>query len=449
VNVPDTRYTRSGDVHIAYQVVGDGPPDLVFAPFLLSMVFAWLHPLFVDFFERLASFSRLILFDKRGTGASDRPRTLPSLEAQMDDVRAVLDAVGSEQAALFGAGHGAAVCALFAATYPERTSRLVLWRGWPRYPGSAEQHRAEIRRVREEFGRAETIERTIPEQYPSVASDETFRRIFPTILRASASPGSAAEFTRTLVETDISSVLPVIRAPTLLLYRKVEPTPDSLIVRGIEEHTRQLVEAIPDARAIAIPGTDLNPFVGNEVTDEVRRFVAEPHAVPPPTDRVLATVLFTDLVGSSAKAAELGRSWSELLRLHNSAIRRELARFNGREIDTAGDGFFASGFDGPARAIGCGCAIREAISGLGLGIRIGLHTGECDVVDDKLAGVAVNVGARVAAEAEEGEVLVSGTVKDLVAGSGIAFEPRGIRELKGLGEWPLYAVAQSHERAAT
>jgi class 3 adenylate cyclase len=439
VETPETRYARSGDVQIAYQVVGQGPRDLVFAPFLISMVFAWLHPLFVDFFERLATLFRLILFDKRGTGASDRPRALPSLEAQMDDLRAVLDAVGSEQAALFGAGHGAAVCALFAATYPERTSRLVLWNAFARFPGSPDEHRAEIRRAREEWGRADVIDRTIAEQYPSVIDDESFRRMFPVILRASASPASAAEFTRTIVETDVSNILPVIRAPTLLLYRNMESLPDLLALRDVEERARQLAETIPDAQVIGISGRDANPFVGREVTDEVRRFVVEAREELA-ADRVLATVLFTDLVDSTAKAAELGPRWHELLRVHNSAIRRELARFRGREIDTAGDGFFASGFDGPARAIRCGCAIQDAISELGLGIRVGVHTGECEVVDDKLSGLAVNIGARVAAQANEGEVLVSGTVKDLVAGSGIEFEPRGIRDLKGVGEWPVFAV---------
>jgi class 3 adenylate cyclase len=438
VNTPDTRYTRSGDAHIAYQVVGEGP-DLVFAPFLLGMTFAWLHPLFVDFFERLASFSRLILFDKRGTGASDRPRTLPALEAQMDDLRAVLDAAGSEQAALFGAGHGAAVCALFAATYPERTSRLVLWNAWSRFPGSPEEHAAEIRRAESEWGRADAIETAIAEQYPSCADDDSFRVMFATIARASASPGAAAEFTRTLVETDISEVLPAIRVPTLVLYPQLEHPPDLLALRNTRERADELAEAIPGARALGVRRREPNPFVGEEVTDEVRRFITE-RRDEPTADRVLATVLFTDLVDSTARAAEMGPQWSDLLRQHNNAIRRELVRFRGQEIDTAGDGFFASGFDGPARAIRCGCAIRDAIAALGLGIRVGLHTGECDVVDGKLSGLAVVIGARVAAQADDGEVLVTGTVKDLVAGSEIRFESRGERDLKGIGEWPLFAV---------
>jgi class 3 adenylate cyclase len=442
VDVPEIRYARSGDVHIAYQIAGDGP-ELVFVSWTLSMIFAWLHPLFVDFFERLASFSRLIVFDKRGIGASDRPRSVPTLETQMDDVRAVLDAVGSEQAILFGAGHGAAMCALFAATYPERTSRLVTWNAWPHLPGTPEDHRQEIRRVRDVFEHEDVLLDSLPHAYPSLEGDESFRRMIPMIMRASASPGSAIEFQRTVLNTDVSDVLPLIRVPTLLLYREIRRAPANLFwLRDLEQRAHELAGLIPDARAIGIPGRDPNPFVGPEVTDEVRLFVTEQREELTP-DRVLATVLFTDLVGSTRKAAEVGPRWNELLRRHNAAIRRELARFRGREIDTAGDGFFASGFDGPARAIRCACAIREAITDLGLGIRIGLHTGECDVVDDKLSGLAVNIGARVAAQAEEGEVLVSGTVKDLVAGSGITFEARGVRELKGLGEWPLYAVAQS------
>ena len=438
MDTPDTRYTRSGDAHIAYQVVGRGP-DLVFAPFLISMIFAWLHPLFVDFFERLASFSRLILFDKRGTGASDRPRSLPTLEAQMDDLRAVLDEAGSEQAALFGAGHGAAVCALFAATYPERTSRLVLWNAWSRFPGSTEEHAAEIRRAASEWGRTEPIERAIAEQYPSRAGDKSFRRMFATIAQASASPGAAADFTRTLVETDISDVLPAIRVPTLVLYPQLERASDLLALRDAAKRAHELAEAIPEARALGVPRKEPNPFVGREVTEEVRHFLTQ-RQDEPTSDRVLATVLFTDLVDSTARAVELGLLWNDLLREHNRAIRRELARFRGQEIDTAGDGFFASGFDGPARAIRCGCAIRDAIAALGLGVRVGLHTGECDVVDGKLSGLAVNIGARVAAQANDGEVLVTGTVKDLVAGSEIRFESRGHRELKGVGEWPLFAV---------
>lgn len=437
---------------MAYQVFGEGP-DLVFSSWMLSMTFAWLHPLFVDFFERLASFSRVILFDKRGIGASDRPRSLPTLETQMEDLSAVLDAVGSEQATLFGAGHGAAMCALFAATYPERTSRLATWNAWPRLPGSPEELRGEIRRARETFEHEDVMLKMIPTAYPSLINDESFRRMIPIIMRASASPGSAVDFTRTVLDVDISHVLPLIRVPTLLMYRKMpaarakDPARPP-VLRDLERRAHEVAATIPDARVVGIPGNDGNPFVGREITDEVREFIAEVRERSEP-ERVLATVLFTDLVGSTGKAADVGPGWNELLRRHNAAVRRELARFRGREIDAAGDGFFASGFDGPARAIRCGCAIRDAVTALGLGIRVGVHTGECDIVDEKLSGLAVHIGARVASQAEEGEVLVSGTVKDLVAGSGISFEPRGVRQLKGVGEWPVYKVTSSDDDALT
>jgi class 3 adenylate cyclase len=441
VESPEVRYARSGDVSIAYQVVGNGPVDLVFVPFLLSMIFAWLHPLYVGFFERLASFSRLILFDKRGTGASDRPRGLPTLEAQMDDVRAVLDAAGSERAALFGAGHGALMCALFAATYPERTSQLVTWNIFPRLPGSTEEHRELIKRAREEWGQPDSFDKVIREQYPSLADDQSFRRVLPTIIRASASPGSAVEFNRMLTEADISEILPAIRVPTLLLYPRIVGTKSDLLpLRDLEEQTEQVALAIPDARVVGIPGPDHNPFVAEEVTAEVRRFLTEREAEPVP-DRVLATVLFTDIVGSTERASALGdQAWRKLIADHRLAVRRQLARFGGNEIDTAGDGFFAT-FDGPARGIACAAAIALASAEQGLQVRLGLHTGECERDGTKVTGIAVHIGARVASLARPGEVLVSRTVKDLVAGSGIEFEGRGEHELKGVpGEWRLYAV---------
>jgi pimeloyl-ACP methyl ester carboxylesterase len=298
VEIPDVQYARSGDLSIAYQVMGEGPVDLVFVPFVVSTVFARYVPLVASFFERLAAFSRLILFDKRGTGASDRPRTPPTLESQMDDVRAVLDAVGSEQAALFGSGHGGQMCALFAATYPERTSALILFNTWARLPGTAEEHRNVVRLAQESVGRRETIEHGLRSHYPSVADDQSFLYWMAMAMRASTSPSAAADFNRTLVEADITDILSAIRVPTLLLYRKGPPEPDPSDVRGIsfrsvEEESRRLASAIPDARAIAVPGPDRSPFVGSEVTDEVERFLRAPHE-PPVPDRVLATVLFTD-----------------------------------------------------------------------------------------------------------------------------------------------------------
>jgi class 3 adenylate cyclase len=436
---PEVHYTQSGDALIAYQVIGAGPRDLVFVPLTLSMVFAWHLGVVRDFCLRLASFSRLIVFDKRGIGASDRPRTPPTLESQMEDVRAVLDAVGSEQAALFGSGHGGQMCALFAATYPERTTALILYGTRARIPGTPEEHRAELRRARNEWGRQSAIEQ-MREQYPTVAHDEDFKRWAPLVMRASASPGGAAEFLRTYFEADISEVLPTIRAPTLVLYRREAKIP--LFSRyGNEDEAGQLAEAFPDGRAVAVPGNDAAPFVGTEITDEVERFLTLPpsDAVP---NRVLATVLFTDIVGSTERAAELGdRRWKELLVAHRNAVRRELSVFRGVEIDTAGDGFFAS-FDGPARAIACARRIVEAADEQGIQLRTGLHTGECERDGDKISGLAVHIGARVAAYAQPGEILVSRTVKDLVAGSELGFEDRGEHNLKGVpGEWRLFALA--------
>jgi class 3 adenylate cyclase len=443
MQIPDVRYARSGDLSIAYQVMGDGPVDLVFVPFLLSTVFAQYVPLIKDFFERLASFSRLILLDKRGTGASDRPRTRPTLEAQMDDVRAVLDAVGSEQAALFGGGHGGQMCTLFAATYPERTSALILYNTWARLPGTPDEHRELLRRMRERWGGRDMIEKMLPEQYPSFAEDETFKYWAAMSIRATASPSSVVDFNRTLVEADITDVLPAIRVPTLVLYRRVVPGAGSIGMmpfRDIEPESLRVAAAIPDAQVAAIAGRDVSPFVGDEVTDEVERFLRAPMSQPV-TDRVLATVLFTDIVGSTERAAALGdRSWRELLAAHQADVRRELRRCEGRELDTAGDGFFAA-FDGPARGIACARAIVESAAQQGLELRAGLHTGECEREAEKLTGIAVHIGARIAALARPAEVLVSRTVKDLVAGSGIEFEDRGEHELRGVpGSWQLYAV---------
>ena len=438
---PEVQYAQSGDVSIAYQVVGEGPVDLVFVPFMISPVFSWLHPLFATFYERLASFSRLILFDKRGIGASDRPRTPPTLEVQMDDVRAVLDAVGAERAALFGSGHGGLMCSLFAATYPERTSALVVYNPFARLPGTVEEHQRNTRRLRGDWGRREAVERMVPRDYPSLVGDETFLPSIATIMRASASPGSAADFSRALAEADVSDVLPTIRVPTLLLYRKVHWQPFSdLAAANPEEEARRVAAAIPSARLVAVAGRDMSPFVGDEIPIEVERFLREPLAERVP-DRVLATILFTDIVGSTERAAALGdRAWRELLAAHRTQVRRELARFGGVELDTAGDGFFAS-FDGPARGIACARAIVSGAANEGVEIRAGLHTGECEREGGKLAGIAVHIGARVAALARPGEVLVSRTVKDLVAGSGIEFDDRGEHGLKGVpGEWRLYGA---------
>jgi class 3 adenylate cyclase len=427
---------------IAYQVVGDGAVDLVFVPFTISAVFSWIQPVIASFYEQLASFSRLILLDKRGIGASDRPRSAPTLEAQMDDLRAVLDAVGSERTAVFGSGHGGQMCSLFAATYPERTSALVLYDPFARHPGTPEEHQLGIRRLRDEWGRLETVEREIAQGYPSFAGDASFVRSMALILRASASPGSAAEFTGSLAEADISDVLPTIRVPTLVMYRRFAGVlKDDLGGRDPGEQAPRVAEAIPEARLVGVAGRDASPFVGDEVPLEIERFLDAPHAEPD-LDRVLATILFTDIVGSTERAVELGdRAWRALLSSHRAQVRRELAQFRGVELDTAGDGVFAS-FDGPARAIRCARAIVTSAAEQGIQVRAGLHTGECEREGRKLAGIAVHTGARIAALAEPGEVLVSRTVKDLVAGSDLDFNDRGEQQLKGTpGSWQLYAVA--------
>jgi pimeloyl-ACP methyl ester carboxylesterase len=439
---PETRYTRSGDVNIAYQVVGDGPRDLVFVPGWVSHIeYMWEEPSFAAFLRRLASFSRLILFDKRGTGLSDRvPNTeLPTLEQRMDDVRAVMDAVGSERAALLGISEGGPMCLLFGATYPDRTTALIMIGAYARriwapdqpWAASEEQYEAFIEEVRRDWGGPVGL----AIRAPSRADDAAFTRWWATYLRMSASPGAAEALTRMNGPIDVRHVLPVVQAPTLILHRTGDR---SLPVEG----ARYMAEHIAGASYVELDGDDHLPFVGDQdaILDEVEQFLTGVRHGPEP-DRVLATILFTDIVGSTERAADLGdRRWRELLEAHHATVRRELERFRGHEVDTAGDGFLAT-FDGPARAIRCATAIRDGVSALGLEVRAGLHTGECELHGDSVAGIAVHLGARVAALAGPSEVLVSGTVKDLVAGAGIEFDDRGTHDLKGVpGEWRVYAV---------
>lgn len=437
---PKTQYAKSGDLHIAYQVTGTGPPDLVFVPgFVSHLEYQWEHPESARFLERLSSFSRLIRFDKRGTGLSDRVGGIPTLEQRMDDVRAVMDAVGSERAALFGISEGGPMSLLFAATYSGRTSALVLYGSYARRAWSPDHP---FGRTGEEMGRIiETMEREwggpvgVEIWVPSMAGDERFRHWWANYLRLAGSPGTAVSVMRMNMEIDVRHVLPVIRVPTLVIHR----TGDRLTR---VEQGRYLAERIPGARLAELPGDDHVPFFNSDqIIDEVEEFLTGTrHATE--ADRVLATVLFTDIVGSTERAAALGdRKWRELVEGYYLLARRELTRFRGREVDTAGDGFFAS-FDGPARAVRCAEAIAAGVRSLGIEIRAGLHTGECEVIGDKVGGIAVHIGARVASLARAGEVLVSSTVKDLVAGSGISFEDRGTQTLKGVpGEWRLFAVA--------
>ncbi len=445
--LPETRYARSGDVSIAYQVTGDGPFDLVHIPPMASHVeLAWQVPGMAAANERLATFSRLIRFDKRGTGMSDPVTGAPTLETRMDDARAVMDAVGSDRAALLGVSEGGPMSILFAATYPDRVWALVivgsyariLWA--PDYPtGIPEDRYREVsERNRRERGTPERAARTAAALAPSAGEED--KRALATMLRLSASPGAADALNRMNMEIDVRDVLPAIRVPTLVLNRSGDA---ANVVGG----SRYLAENIPGARHVELPGVDHAMFAGDAepLLQEIESFVTEVWEEraweEAEHERVLATVLFTDIVGSTAKAAELGDSgWRELIQAHHGIIRRQLVRFRGTEIDTAGDGFFAS-FDGPARAIRCAHAITDGVRELGIEIRAGLHTGECERIDRKVGGIAVNIGARVAAEARPSEVLVSSTVKDLVAGSGIEFRDRGVAELKGVpGEWRLFAV---------
>jgi class 3 adenylate cyclase/pimeloyl-ACP methyl ester carboxylesterase len=440
--VPDTRYARSGAVNIAYQIVGEGAMDLVFVSGWISNVeLAWEEPNFRRFLERLASFSRLILFDKRGTGLSDRvpDNQLPTLEERMDDVRVVMNAAGSHRAALFGISEGGPMCILFAATFPERTIALVtcgtyarrIWsQDYPWAPTPEERQRF-FDAIEHEWGR----ELGLDSLAPSVQEDPAIRRWLETYVRRSASPGAALALARMNTQIDVRHVLPAVKVPALIMHRTGDK--DSAVEEG-----RYIADRIPGAKFVELPGDDHLPWIGDQdaLLDEVEEFLTGMRPARR-TDRILATILFTDIVGSTERANALGdRAWRNLLERHHGIVRRELARFRGREIDTAGDGFLAA-FDGPARAIKSACAIRDAVRELGLEIRSGLHTGECEVLDDKIAGVAVHTCARVASEAGPGEVLVSSTVKDLVAGSGIEFEDRGLHELKGVpGEWRLFRV---------
>jgi len=441
---PETHYARSGDVSIAYQVIGDGPFDLIWAQgFVSNVELAWQQPTLATFNRRLASFCRLIRFDKRGVGMSDRVGVAP-LETRMDDVRAVLDAVGSPRAALLGSSEGGPLSLLFAASYPERTLALVLWSSFPRYtwapdyPWGMSEREAESEN--NEFVRSwndlESMVKMVEAFAPD--TDRESKLALATSWRQSASPRDVEAINRMSYELDVRNVLSSITAPTLVMNRIGE---DRVNVEG----SRYLAEHISGARHVEFPGADHIIATGDTepVLREIERFLvaACQEGGTPECDRILATVLFSDIVGSSEQAASLGdRAWRETLERHHELVRRQLVRFRGQEVDTAGDGFFAS-FDGPARAIRCGCAISEALPGLGLQVRVGLHTGECELVDGKVAGIAVHTGARVAAQAQPGEVLVSSTVKDLVAGSGIAFQERGTHELKGIpGEWRLYAV---------
>ena len=444
---PPIRYTKTVDgLHIAYQVVGSGPFDLLYAPgWFSNLECAWDVPELGDFLVELASLSRLILFDRRGFGLSDSPTTTGSwsLELGMDDIRAVLDAAGSERAVLFGTDEGGALCTLFAASEPGRVSALVLFAVWakyfrsPDYPWgwTEQQDEAWMRRVESRWG-TEEFWADNPYVSPHISSDPGRVRAWARYARLSASRGAALAIARMQVETDIRAVLPAVTVPTLVMHRtndNAEPV----------EQAWYIGEQVPNAEVVELPGNEHAPFAGDaeRVLRELRRFVSAVRDEEAEFDRVLATLLFTDLVGSTERAAALGdRAWRELVERHHMVIRGLLARYRGTEVDTAGDGFFAT-FDGPARAVRCAHAIIDAVQPLGLDVRAGVHTGEVETIDGKTGGLAVNIGARVAASAAPRELLVSSTVKDLTAGSGLEFEDAGQHELKGIPEtWRLFRV---------
>ncbi len=434
----EPRYARTGGVSIAYQVVGDGPIDLVYTPGIWSNLdVMWEWPSWAQYLERLAAFSRLVLFDMRGVGLSDRGPAPPTLELQMSDVGAVMDAAGSREAVVFGGARGAAVTMLFAASHPERTRGLVLYApnarsvrapDWP-YGRSEMEQQQFFDRFASEMGTAQNLDLQGP------SADPVFKKWWARFERLGASPGSWRELAEILGQIDVRSVLPSIHTPTLVLHRTGDRIID--VAQG-----RVTAERIPNARFVELPGVDHIPFLGDAdaIVDEVEEFVTGVRPSREPT-RMLVTVLFTDIVDSTRRAAELGDAkWRELLLQHHHAVREQLLRFRGKEIDTAGDGFLAT-FDGPARAIQCAQGICQAVQMLGLETRAGVHTGEVEVIDRGIGGIAVHTGARIAALAHPGQVVVSRIVVDLVAGSGLQFSEHGAYELKGVpGTWPLYSV---------
>ena len=441
---PQTRYARSGEVNIAYQVLGGGPLDLVFVMgFVSNLDEAWTEPSWARFLGRLASFSRLIMFDKRGTGLSDRVHEsqLPTLEQRMDDVRAVMDAVGSERAALFGISEGGPMCILFAATYPQRTRALMTFGSYgrllwaPDYPfGRTERdHLGFLDAIRSGWGEKPV---GLEARFPSKVGDARFAEWWTRYLVRSASPGAVQALVRMNAQIDARSAFPAIRVPTLIMHRAGDK---ALPVEG----SRHMAQQIPGARYIEYPGNDHLPWTEDAevVLGDIEEFVTGTrHAAE--VDRVLATVMVADIVKSTERAAEIGdRKWVDLLQGFYGVARKNLERYRGREVDTAGDGLLAT-FDGPARAVRCAQAINDDMPSLGLAVRAGVHTGEVEIIGAKVGGIAVHIGARVAAEAAPGEVIVSSTVKDLVAGSGIRFEDRGRRSLKGVpGDWHLFRAA--------
>ena len=444
MSTPPTQYAKSADASIAYQVVGDGPIDLVVVlGFATHLELQWESPPLARFFERISSFSRVIIFDKRGTGLSDPVTEVPTLEQRIDDVRAVMDAAGSERAALFGISEGGPMSVLFAATHPDRVTALVLHGAMgrtteaPDYPWASPAEA--LRESAAEFIApywGQQAEGLVELFTPSFADDPEAVEFTARMERSAASPAMVQQIFEMFLDIDVRAILPTIHVPTLVLHRRG----DRVVNRRAG---KELAGQIPRARYVEVPGIDHLPWAGDSeaLLGEIEEFLTGARSFPEP-DRVLATVMFTDIVASTERATELGDArWRELLSAHQAAVRRELTRFRGREVKTLGDGCLAT-FDGPARGIRCGRAIAEAVRSLGLEVRIGLHSGEVELIEEDVGGIAVHIAARVGALAAAGEVLVSSTVKDLVAGSGIRFVDRGAKHLKGISdEWRLFAAA--------
>jgi class 3 adenylate cyclase len=443
LELPETHYAKSGDVRIAYQVVGNGPIDLLYAPsFITHIEFAWERPEIARFYEALGSFARLILYDKRGTGLSDPFVGQPTLGQRVDDVAAVLDAVGSDRAALFGSSEGAPTCAVFAATYPGRVSDLVMFSPfvvairddecpWAWAPEYFEMFIESIDHAWDTGLGLEVV-------CPSLVNDERAQRWYGRFWRLAASPAMAKALMRLNAQLDIRPVLPAISVPTLVLHRT-----DEVFINV--EYGRYVARKIPGAKFLELEGVDHEPWEGDAqvVVGEIEEFLTGSRQQPVP-ERVLATVLFTDIVGSTHQAAELGdRRWRGVLDEHDALVRHQLERFRGQEVNTTGDGFLAR-FDSPARAIQSALAVRDAAQRLGIELRCGIHTGEVELRGEDLGGISVHIGQRIQALAEPGEVLVSRTVKDLVAGSGIDFDDRGMRALKGIPDnWQVFRVTST------
>jgi pimeloyl-ACP methyl ester carboxylesterase len=443
MSAPPTRYAKSGDASIAYQVVGEGPIDLVVVlGFATHLELQWESPPFARFFDRISSFSRLTIFDKRGTGLSDPVTEVPTLEQRIDDVRAVMDAAGSERAALFGVSEGGPTSVLLAATQPDRVTALVLHGAMgrttaaPDYPWASPAEA--LRESAAEFIApywGQQAEGMVELFAPSFADDPQAVEFTARMERSAASPAMVRQLFEMFLDIDVRAILPTIHVPTLVLHRRG----DRVVNRRAG---KELAAQIPHARYVELPGIDHLPWAGDAeaVLGEIEEFLTGARSIPEP-DRVLATVMFTDIVGSTQRAAKLGDArWRELLAAHQAAVRRELMRFRGREVKTLGDGCLAT-FDGPARAIRCGHVIAEAARSSGLEVRIGLHSGEVELMQEDVGGIAVHIAARVGGLAAAGEVLVSSTVRDLVAGSGIRFVDRGTKHLKGISdEWRLFAA---------